>query len=101
MRQHRTGRSSGDVVMGAVMREKNAGLLVSFFFEFCRCVNILCFFWNEDSLLFKRAFVFLLQIAEKVERRLEWEFAMAGRSGFSSSSEVRVDFFKPQTFQHW
>ena len=60
------------------------GLLVSFFCESCRSVNTLCLFGMSDSLRFKRAVVFVWSSEGRKEAGplFEWEFAMAGRSGF-------------------
>ena len=92
-----------DVVRGNRSKEESVtGLLVCFFFEFCRSVSTSYLSGMSGSLRFKRAvvFVFLVQKAESWLDFLSNEsFAMAGRSGFSSSSAVRVDFFKSQTHQ--
>ena len=57
--------------------------------------------WNERFRRFKHAFVYSSEGRKEAGPPFGWELAMAARSGSSSSSATCIDFFKPQTHQHW
>ena len=61
-------------------------------------------FWNERFPSFQSCRCVCVSSSEgrkEAAPPFEGVFAMAGRSGFRFSSAVAVDFFKPQTHQHW
>ena len=73
--------------------EVSAGLLVSFFSEFCRSVNTLCRFGMSDSLRFKRAVVLRKKVRRSKGVRappFECELATAERRGSPFPSDEPV-----------
>ena len=68
-----------------------AGLWASLVLQFCRSVNTWCLLGVSDSSNVPLCLCFGSEGRKKVGPPLEWEFVMPGRSGFTLSSDLRVD----------